>query len=93
MALSGVVLCLAATVVIAHSALDLDHGDKGAVICVAVAASAAVVLASRVMSTAVLRPWTPALGRIAVEPAVVLAGGATPPGARAGPAVLQVFLR
>lgn len=90
--LLAVMLCLAGTVVVAHGALGEGHMGDGTLMCLAVmSATGASLLALTRANAALLR--APVLR---LQPVLVPASIAPlppTPRSRAGPAVLQVFLR
>ena len=89
----GVMLALAGTVVVAHSAMGHDHmGDVGGavVMCLAVAETAVVAVGVSLALGACMRRLLWLVEQLrAPEPRFTLAPASVP--ARAGPPLLQVF--
>lgn len=92
MALVAVMLFLTCSIVVAHSAIGDRHMSEGIATCMAVVTIAATAMLA-------LTPSNPRRGWFAVSsltpalPSAVVCARAPVPRSRAGPAVLQVFLR
>jgi len=95
LAASFVVIVLCWLLVAAHSALAERHMGDDMAVCLAVAQTAALVLAvaiTRVSAATVLRPRPPR-SHAGVWPRMSFMRAAPDPRSRAGPALLQVFRR
>lgn len=91
MALAAVLLFLGCSIIVAHSAAGEGHMSDGMVMCMAVMTIAATALGFARSSSAGLRVAVP-MARL-LAPALEMPVSRPAPTSRAGPALLQVFLR